>query len=107
PIPSGPGGGARRRRPLVLVAFTAVAAITLVVSALLLLTGNPRVSLARTGSPRAGSLGVGRHVVQSANASAPVEWILLVLAILALAFAAWLWSGWGRSRPPAAAAHTP
>jgi hypothetical protein len=32
------------------------------------------------------------------NTSAPVEWILLFLAIVALGFAAWLWSSWGGPR---------
>ena len=38
------------------------------------------------------------------NTSAPVEWILLFLAVVALGFADWLWSHWGRPQPPAAAA---
>src|SRR5580765_2526767 len=37
-IPEPPGRGSGRRRPLVLVAFTAVAAITVIVAALLLVT---------------------------------------------------------------------
>ena len=44
-IPAPPSRGNARRRPLVLVAFTALAAITLIVAALLLLTGQPKVSL--------------------------------------------------------------
>ena len=112
PAPSGRGDG-RRRRPLVLTAFTALAAITVIVAALLLLTGQPRVTLAATGAPevRLPSApaapfvppGPGRHVV-GGNTSAPVEWILLFLAVVALGFAAWLWSNWSRSRPPAASA---
>jgi hypothetical protein len=43
--------------------------------------------------------GPGQLVLHT-SASAPVEWILLSLAIIALGFAAWLWSRWGRSRPP-------
>ena len=43
-----------------------------------------------------------RVVDTSASAAAPVEWILLFLAIVALGVAAWLWSNWGRSRPPTA-----
>jgi hypothetical protein len=107
---------ATRRRPLVLVAFTALAAITMIVAALLLLTGNPKVSLARTTSPHflpapAGSVrpffgGPGRpvEVVHSVSAAAPVEWILLLLAIVALGFVGWLWVSSSRSRPPAAPA---
>ena len=107
-IPAPPGRGSGRRRPLVLVAFTALAALTLIVAALLLLTGQPKVSLVAT---RAGHAHVfrppvapfppvtSRQVLQ-ANTSAPIEWILLFLAIVALGFAVWLWSNWGRSRPP-------
>ena len=42
-IPVPPSRRNARRRPLVLVAFTALAAITLIVAALLLLTGQPTV----------------------------------------------------------------
>jgi hypothetical protein len=125
-IPEPPGPKSARRRPLVLTAFTALAAITLIATALLLLTGNPKVSLARTTRPHflpapagsepyvappAGSVrpyfGPSRPVVQvvhSVSAAGPVEWILLLLAIAALGFAGWLWEGWGRSPPPAAPA---
>lgn len=111
-IPAPPSRENARRRPLALVAFTAVSAITLIVSALLLLTGQPKLVLVASGtrphlpSPPAGPVlppGPGRHVLE-ANTSAPVEWILLVLAIFALGFAAWLWSSWGRSRAPTARA---
>jgi hypothetical protein len=44
-----------------------------------------------------------RQVIQT-SASAPVEWILLFLGILAVGFAVWLWSSWGRPRPPTAPA---
>ena len=115
-IPVAPGRGNARRRPLVLVAFTALAAIVLIVSALLLLTGQPKATLAATSSgtarshlqsPPAGHfvpLGPGRHVLLLGNLSAPVEWILLFFAIVALGFAVWLWSSWGRSRPPSLSA---
>jgi len=113
-IPEPPRRGNARRRPLVLVAFTGLAALTLIVAGLLLLTGQPKVSLAATRatgahlqSPPAGPFvpsGPGRHVLAQASAAAPVEWILLFLAIVALGFAAWLWSSWSRSRPPAATA---
>jgi hypothetical protein len=104
-----PGRGDAGRRPFVLVGFTGLAAITLVVAALLLLTGQPKVALARSGAPSArlpspaAAFAPGRHVLPG-NVAAPVEWILLFLAIVAVGFAAWLWSGWGRSRPPAAPA---
>jgi len=88
-----------RRRPLVLVAFTTLAAIVVIISATLLATGEPRLSLARTTPPP----GAGRTVI-STSAAAPIEWILLFVAIAALGFSAWLWSTRGRSHPPTAPA---
>src|SRR5262249_1399970 len=109
-IPASRSRGNAGRRPLVLAAFTAVSALTLVVSALLLLTGQPTVTLVASGArphlPSPSSVvppGPGRPVL-NAHTSAPVEWILLFLAIVALGFAAWLWSNWSRSRPPTARA---
>ena len=96
PAPAGPGRV--RHRPFVLVAFTALAAITLIVSAFLLATGEPKLSLATTRTSPAGS---SRAVVHSVSAATPVEWILLLLALVALAFAAWLWTSSGRRRPTA------
>jgi len=105
----------RRRkgsRPLVLVGFSALATITVIVAALLLLTGEPKVSLVASEKPNAHLLSPSdgsvvppapdRQIHQgiSASAAAPIEWILLFLAIVALAFAAWLWLSWSRSRPP-------
>jgi hypothetical protein len=107
PVPAGRGNA--RRRPLVLVAFTAVAAIALIVGALLLLTGQPTVSVVASKAPRPHlaspppAFFVRPHasrVVLRTSASTPVEWILLLFAIVALGFAAWLWSSRGRSRPP-------
>jgi hypothetical protein len=112
-IPAPPSRGNARRRPLVLVAFTALAGIALIVAALLLMTGQPKVAVvaSRTAPPHlltpppAFSVppGPGRLVLHT-SASTPVEWILLLLAIVALGFAAWLWSSRGRSRPPTAPA---
>jgi len=90
------------------MAFTAIAAIALIVAAALLLTGEPKLTL-RTSGTRPPHLlaplppGVGGQV-HAVSASTPIEWILLVLAIIALAFAARLWSNWSRSRPPTAPA---
>jgi hypothetical protein len=98
-IPEPTSRGNARRRPVVLVAFTTLAAIAVIISALLLATGEPKLSLARRTSPP----GPSRTVV-STSAAAPIEWILLFLAIVALGFAAWLWSSWSRSRPPTATA---
>jgi hypothetical protein len=82
--------------------FTAGAALTVFVAALLLLTGNPKASIV-TNRAAGSHVATSRRVLQ-ANLAAPVEWILLVLAIAALGFAAWLWTSWGRSRQTAVAA---
>ena len=109
-IPEPSSQGHARRKPPALVAFTALAAIALIVAAVLLLTGEPKVVLktTRTGPPHVSALpGITSlppgHQVQ-ASAAAPVEWILLFLAVAALGFAVWLWSRWSRSRPPVASA---
>jgi hypothetical protein len=102
-----PSQGAGHHRPVSLIAFTATAAIALIVAAVLLLTGEPKVTLEThlSGQPRSATLppGVGGQA-HSASAAAPVEWIFLILAIIALAFAARLWSNWNRRRPPIAPA---
>lgn len=85
-----------RRRPVFLAAFTGVAATAVIVAAALLVTGEPKLTLATSGPE-----GVGGQV-HTTSAATPIEWILLVLAIIALGFAARLWSTWSRSRPPAA-----
>jgi hypothetical protein len=107
-IPEPPVQQPARRRPRFLVAFTVVASIALIVSALLLATGQPKVELVahRVGAlpaspPPALAQPAGRV---TASAAAPIEWILLFLAIVAVAFATWLWSSWARSRRPAAPA---
>ncbi|HST16763.1 MAG TPA: hypothetical protein VLK36_03785 [Gaiellaceae bacterium] len=94
------------RKPVVLVVFTALAATTVIVAALLLLSGRPTVTMVASGNPKARLFpptatfvppAPDQHVLQ-ANTSAPVEWILLFLAVAALGFAAWLWAGWSSSR---------
>jgi hypothetical protein len=107
PVSSGQRSG--RNRPRFLVAFTAVAAIALIVSAVLLVTGQPRVTLVTYRAASAPVASAPSAFVPppgrvTASAAAPVEWILLVLAIVAVSFAAWLWSSWRRSRPSAAPA---
>jgi hypothetical protein len=98
-IPAPPSREEGRRRPRPLVAFTTLAAITAIVAALLLATGEPKLALTSRSHlptpPGAGTV----HRVQ-ASAAAPVEWILLFVAIAALGFSAWLWLRWRRSRPP-------
>lgn len=107
-IPAPPGRENGRRRPLALVAFTALAAIVLIVAALLLATGEPKVALvtSRTRPPHFSTPPTGLslppgHRLQ-ASAATPVEWILLFVGIAALGFSAWLWLRWGRSRLPIA-----
>jgi hypothetical protein len=108
-IPVSPSRTQSRRRPLVLVAFTGLAAIAVIVTALLLATGEPKVSINSSvaprphGAPPAAAV-FGPRLPPPASAAAPIEWILLFLAIVALGFAAWSWSNWIRSRPPAALA---
>jgi hypothetical protein len=107
-IPTPPSQGATQPKPVSLMAFTAIAAIAFIVAAALLLTGEPKLTLRTSRPPHPlGPLppGIGGQVqVHQTSASAPVEWILLVLAIIALGFAARLWSNWSRSRPPTAPA---
>ena len=94
-----------RRRPVSLIAFTAIAATAAIVAAALLVTGEPTLTLRTNRAPHPlGPLppGIGGQV-HSASASAPIEWVLLVLALVALGFAARLWSTWGRGQPPAQA----
>jgi hypothetical protein len=100
-IPEPPSRAKTRSRPRFLVALTALAAITVIVSALLLATGEPKLSLVTSRTTPAG---YSRSVVHSVSAAAPVEWILLLLAIVSLGFAAWLWVSRGRSRPPSVSA---
>lgn len=108
-IPAPVGREKGRRTPFALVAFTCLAAITVIVAALLLATGEPKVVLtSRTTrshlptSPGGSAVPAGTvHRVQ-ASAAAPVEWILLFVAIAALGFSVWLWLRWGRSRLSAA-----
>jgi hypothetical protein len=93
-----------RRRPVFLMAFTGTAAIALIVAAALLLTGEPKLTLATSETRTVlGPLppGVGGQV-HTTSAATPIEWMLLVLAIIALGFAARLWSTRRRARPPAA-----
>ena len=109
-IPTPPSQETGHRRPRALVAFTALAAITVFVAALLLATGEPKVALKTfratpphlPPSPAGPSLSSGAgHRIQ-ASAAAPIEWILLFVAIAALGFSAWLWLRWSRPRPPIA-----
>lgn len=99
-----------RRKPPALVAFTALAALSLVIAAILLATGEPQVALKTSGAKLAHvSIPAGAHYVTpphevEASAAAPIEWILLFLAAAALAFTGWLWLRWSRPRPPIAPA---
>jgi hypothetical protein len=94
-----------RRKPPALVAFTALATLALIVAAVLLATGEPKVALKTSGAKLAPAVPPGAHYLPpphevQASAAAPIEWILLFLAAAALAFTAWLWLKWNRSRLP-------
>ena len=110
-LPAAPSPGKARRTPFVLLAFTVIAALVLIFTAWALLTGRPTATLVTnlTGMP-------GRHlptatpfpfappggahrVFDLGNLAAPIEWVLLVFAIIVLGFAVWLWANWSRSRP--------
>jgi hypothetical protein len=101
-----PRSEAAHGKPVSLIAFTAIAAIALIVAAALLLTGEPKLTLRTSRSPHPLAPlphGVGGRVLQT-SAATPIAWVLLVLAIFALGFAARLWLNWSRSRPPTALA---
>jgi hypothetical protein len=100
-IPAPPDREKDRGRPLALIAFTALSAIAVIIATLLLATGEPKVSLKTSGAPppHHAVSPAPVHEVQ-ASAAAPIEWILLFVAIAALGFSVWLWTRWGRSRPP-------
>jgi hypothetical protein len=110
-IPEAPSRGNAPRRPLALMTFTALAATALIVAALLLLTGEPTLTLTASKAPHfvtppAGSIPPGPktrivlHPVPPVSAAAPIEWMLLFLAIAALGFAGWLWSRSSHSQHP-------
>ncbi|HEV2590251.1 MAG TPA: hypothetical protein VGU02_00030, partial [Gaiellaceae bacterium] len=98
------------RKPLVLLVFTALAALALIVVALLLATGEPKVTLTTSGTPptylrtppSAHYIRPPSHV--QASAAAPIEWMLLFFAAATLSFTAWLWFRRNRSHPPFATA---
>lgn len=85
----------RRRRPRLLVAFSTVSVLVLVMTAVMLATGQPRLELVAL---RHGVQGVAaRQVQHSVNAAAPVEWVLLAVALVGVLFAVRLWTDWRRS----------
>ena len=109
-VPEPPVARGGRRKPVALVAFTALAALALVVAALLLATGEPKVALKTSRvTPTQLPIPPGAHYLPpphevQASAATPIEWMLLFLAIAALGFTAWLWHRWNRSRAPIAPA---
>lgn len=104
-VPTPPRGERGRRRPLPLVASAVLAALAALVAAVLLVTGEPKVFLTarpigRQGLVSPGSGGPTPAVIGhrlATSAAAPVEWILLSVAILGLGLSIWLWSRWDRS----------
>jgi hypothetical protein len=108
-VPSRPSQRHDRRTPRVLLALTTLAAIALIGAVLLLVTGEPKLTLRASRAPRTHLLAPpGAHLTQAhqlqASAAAPIEWMLLILAAGTLALTAWLWLRWNRSQPPPAAA---
>jgi hypothetical protein len=86
-----------RHRRLALMGFTGVAAVALIIAALLLATGEPKVSLVTSRARPPHLLGASASFVPppgrvQASAAEPIEWVLLCLAIVALGFCVWLWS---------------
>jgi hypothetical protein len=107
-IPTRPGRPTRGR-PRFLAAFTAIAAAALIVSALLLATGEPKVTLVTSTGKTPSLIAPPSTLLPppgrvTASAAAPIEWMLLVVAIVGLGFAAFLWSNRSRTRPPTAPA---
>jgi len=100
--------GSRGRLPL--VAFTGLAAVVVIVAALLLASGEPKVALVTSGAAASHLHGSNASFLPppgrvQASAAAPIEWVLLWVALVALAFSAWLWwSRRERSRLPIAPA---
>lgn len=95
PVPD-PPLSRRRRGPVPLIAFTAVSVVAFVASVVMLATGQPKIVLhtSVSGAPQhmpggANPLVPGTTVL--ASGAAPVEWLLLVFSVVALAFCAWLW----------------
>lgn len=83
-----------------LIAFTVIAAVVFVAAALLLATGEPRITLLTSGTP-ARLPGAGGSFVPPpsrtlVSGAAPVEWVLLAFSAIALAYCGWLWFRRGR-----------
>jgi hypothetical protein len=104
PAPDGRASGVRSGRAA-LIAFAAIAAVVFVGAALLLATGEPKVTLLTAG--RLSSLAGGSSFAPPPSrvltgAAAPIEWVLLAFSALALAFCAWQWSRRSPARRPEA-----
>jgi hypothetical protein len=103
-IPAAPDEKSAARRPLMLVALATFTVIGLVGAAWIALRVHTQVAVARpTHLPFGPPGSVQREVVAHGApfGAQALPWImLLAVAILAAAVAAWLWSRWTRSHPP-------
>ena len=106
PAPEPPRAGIRRGHAA-LIAFTAIAAVVFIGAVLLLATGEPKLTLLTTG--RLTGLPGGSFAPPPsrvlASGAAPIEWVLLAFAGVALGFCAWAWARPGEPATPAAAGH--
>ena len=98
-----------RRKPLIAIALTALAAIAVTVAALVLVHSGHEVALLGTEhSPRLvpppARFALPSNAGHATNTTLAPELILLVPVIIVIAFAAWAWSRSRRSQPPTAAA---
>lgn len=98
-----------RRRPLIAIALTALAAITLTVAALVLFHSGHEVALLSTEHPPhlvppPAGFAQPSNAGHATNTSVAPDLILLLPAIIVIVLATWAWSKSRRSRPPTATA---
>jgi hypothetical protein len=100
------------RRPLALAALATVSVLGLIAAAVTLLVSDSGLAIAvgpvrfrpAPASPPGAFITPSGAVHPGGFNAHPVGWILLLLAVLGIILAAWLWSSWARSRPRSAIA---